>query len=72
MSWKVKPSATQQIPRRSEPYLTPAMQSHYRAEILPRYATAMGCVVPILHDVQHQYGYIPYESMIVSANFLLL
>ena len=72
MAWKVKPSATQQIPRRSEPYLTPAMQSHYRAEILPRYATSMGCLLPILHDVQHHYGYIPYQSMIEIANFLQL
>lgn len=70
MSWKVKPSATQQIERRKEPYLTPQMMEQYRAEFLPRYQTSMGALMPILHDVQHHYGYIPYQSMIEIANFL--
>jgi NADH-quinone oxidoreductase E subunit len=70
MSWNVKPSATQPIPRRNEPYLTPKMMDQYRAEILPRYATSMGALLPILHDVQHHYGHIPYQSMIEVAKFL--
>jgi NADH-quinone oxidoreductase E subunit len=48
------------------------MMEQYRAEILPRYATTMGCLLPILHDVQHHYGYIPYQSMIEIAKFLEL
>lgn len=70
MAWIVKPSATTKIPTRREPYLTAKMQEHYRAEILPRYATTMGALMPILHDVQHHYGYIPYQSMIEIAKFL--
>lgn len=70
MAWTVKPSATQQIPRRKEPYLTPQMTEKYRAGILPRYQTTMGALMPILHDVQHQYGYIPYQAMIEIAQFL--
>lgn len=70
MAWIVKPSSTQQIPRRSEPYLTPAMMDRYRAEILPRYETTMGTLMPILHDVQHHYGYIPHQAMIEIAQFL--
>lgn len=70
MAWNVKQSATTQIPKRKEPYLTPQMQEKYRAEILPRYQTTMGALMPILHDVQHHYGHIPYQAMIEIANFL--
>lgn len=70
MAWIVKPSATTKIPVRSEPYLTPKMTAHYAAEILPRYQTTMGALMPILHDVQHHYGHIPYQSMIEIAKFL--
>ena len=46
MAWNVKPSATTQIPRRKDPYLTAAMMEKYRAEILPRYQTTMGALMP--------------------------
>ena len=70
MAWNVKPSATTQIPRRKDPYLTAAMMEKYRAEILPRYQTTMGALMPILHDVQHHYSHIPYQAMVEIANFL--
>ncbi len=70
MAWIVKPSATTKIPTRSEPYLTDAMKARYEKEILPRYETKMGALMPILHDVQHTYHHIPYQSMIEIARFL--
>jgi NADH:ubiquinone oxidoreductase subunit E len=70
MSWIAKPSATQKIERRAEPYLTAQMKSHWEREIFPRYETRMGCLMPILHDVQHAHGYIPYQAMIEVAVFL--
>ncbi len=70
MSWITKPSATTKIDRRSEPYLTAAMKSQYEQTIFPRYETRMGCLMPILHDVQHHYGFIPYQAMIEIATFL--
>ena len=70
MAWIAKPSATTQIARRKDPYLTPKMMEHYRAEILPRYATSMGALMPILHDVQHHYGYIAHQAMEEIAVFL--
>jgi NADH-quinone oxidoreductase subunit E len=63
MAWIVKPSATTKIERRSEPYLTAALVQRYRQEIMPKYAEPMGALMPILHDVQHQYGYIPHQAM---------
>jgi NADH:ubiquinone oxidoreductase subunit E len=70
MAWIVKPSATTQIARRPEPYLTPQMIQKYRAEVLPKYETTMGALMPILHDVQHHYGYIPHQAMEEIAAFL--
>ena len=70
MAWIAKPSATTQIARRTEPYLTPQMVEQYRAEILPRYQTTMGALMPILHDVQHHHGFIAYQAMVEIAKFL--
>lgn len=70
MAWTVKPSATTEIPTRSEPYLTDALKDKYRAEILPRYETTLGALVPILHDMQHDHGHVPYQAMIEIARFL--
>ena len=72
MAWIVKPSATMAIERRDEPYLTEKMQEHFTKEILPRYETKMGALLPILHDIQHAYGYIPHQAMEEVATFLEL
>ncbi|MDP7070851.1 MAG: NADH-quinone oxidoreductase subunit NuoE [Phycisphaerales bacterium] len=70
MAWTVKPSATMEIPRRSEPYITPEMQARYRDTIAPRYETSLACLMPILHDVQREYGWIPPQAMEEIAEFL--
>jgi NADH:ubiquinone oxidoreductase subunit E len=70
MAWIVKNSAGARIETRREPYLTAKMIEHYKAVILPRYATTMGALMPILHDVQEHYGYTPYQAMIEIANLL--
>lgn len=70
MAWTVKPSATAKIPTRDEPWLTPEMTASYRETIIPRYERAKGAVMPILHDVQHRYGYVPYQAMIEIATLL--
>lgn len=70
MAWIVKPSSTLEIERRAEPYVTDEMRRQFEKEILPRYATKHGALMPILHDVQHTYGYIPHQAMIEIADFL--
>ncbi|MCA9291265.1 MAG: NADH-quinone oxidoreductase subunit NuoE [Phycisphaerales bacterium] len=70
MAWIVKPSATTQIERRNEPYLTKEMRDGYTADLLPRYETSMGALMPILHDVQHRNGWIPKQAMEEIAAFL--
>ncbi|MBL9148821.1 MAG: NAD(P)H-dependent oxidoreductase subunit E [Phycisphaerae bacterium] len=70
MSWTTKPSATQKIPTRTEPYLTAAMKDRYERELIPRYATRHGALMPILHDIQHEHRHIPYQAMLEIAAFL--
>lgn len=70
MAWIVKPSATMKIERRSEPYLTEEMKADYRTNLLPRYETTLGALVPILHDIQHEHHFIPHQAMEEIAAFL--
>ena len=70
MGWTVKPSATTQIERRDEPYLTDEMKKHYESVVVPRYEKRMGALMPILHDMQDTYRCIPYQAIIEIAQFL--
>jgi NADH-quinone oxidoreductase E subunit len=70
MAWITKNSGGAKIERRSEPYLTAAMQEKLRANVLPRYETTMGALLPTLHEVQHAYGWIPAQAMMEIAAFL--
>ncbi|MCH2145424.1 MAG: NAD(P)H-dependent oxidoreductase subunit E [Phycisphaerales bacterium] len=80
MSWKAKPSATTDpvsldvLADRDRapgtPYVTDAMKASWTKDILPKYATSHGALMPILHDLQHAYRCIPYQAMIETANFL--
>jgi len=70
MAWITKNSGAMKIERRAEPYLTPALQSKLRAEVLPRYENAMGALLPCLHAVQHEHGWIPPQAMLEIADFL--
>src|ERR1043165_9808246 len=70
MAWITKQSGTMQIERRAEPYLTAAMKDHLTREILPRYENPMGAMLPCLHAIQHEYGWIPPQAMLEIAEFL--
>ena len=72
MAWTAKPSATQRIERRAEPYLTDALKQKWSQEILPKYATRHGALMPILHEIQHAHRHIPYQAMIEVAQFLAI
>lgn len=72
MAWITKQSATMKIERRAEPYLTPAMRDDLAKRILPRYETTLGALLPVLHEIQHAYGWIPAQAMEEVAEFLKL
>ncbi len=70
MAWITKNSAATKIERRDEPYLTSGMKDKLSREILPRYETGLGGLMPTLHMVQHEYGWIPHQAMMEVAAFL--
>lgn len=72
MAWIVKPSATQPIDRREEPYLTDEMKAKLEAEMLPRFPTKHAALLPVLHEIQHRWNWIPYQAMEEAAAFLEL
>ncbi len=70
MAWITKPSGTMRIERRDAPYLTREMRDRLSRDILPRYETTLGALLPTLHEVQHAYGWIPHQAMMEVAEFL--
>ena len=72
MAWITKNSGTAQIELRDEPYLTQAMIDSITETYLPRYETKHGALIPTLHKVQHEYGWIPHQAMMEIAEFLEL
>ena len=70
MSWKVEDSANAHIASRAEPWCTEAMKTHWTNEVLPRYVTKHGALMPILHDLQHEYRHVSLQAMVEVAAFL--
>ncbi len=70
MAWITKNSATMRVERRAEPYLTDDMRKKLTGEIFPRYETTMAALLPALHMVQHEYGWVPKQAMLEIADAL--
>lgn len=70
MAWIPKPSATTEIERRTEPYLTKAMQDELSQRYLPRFETTLAALLPALHMIQHEYHWVPPQAMEEIAGFL--
>ena len=70
MAWIAKQSANTKLEKRDEPYLTPVLMEKITKYIMPRYATGQGALMTTLHEVQHIYGYIPWEAMVEIAKVL--
>lgn len=70
MAWITKNSAAMAPQRRPEPYLTEAMRADLRQRVIPRYETPLACVMPALHLVQHEHGWVPAQAMEEIAAFL--
>jgi NADH-quinone oxidoreductase E subunit len=70
MAWSSKQSATLTIESREEPYLTATLLDKITNKIMPRYATSRGALMPSLHEIQHEYGYIPWQAMVEIAKVL--
>ncbi len=70
MAWITKNTADQRIDRRDEPYLTDALKARLSAEVLPRYATKRAAILPVLHAIQQEHGWIPPQALEEVGDFL--
>jgi NADH-quinone oxidoreductase subunit E len=53
-----------------EPLLTDAMKQQLRDTYFPRYPTKRAVLLPALHMIQHEYGWIPTQALQEVAEFL--
>ena len=53
-------------------YLTDDMKIDLAKKYFPRYPTKRACLLPVLHAVQHAYGWIPMAALAEVAEFLEL
>ena len=72
MAWITKNSATMEIAPEGTPLLPDEFKARMRESILPKYAVTQGALLPVLHEVQHHLGYLPYQALIEVAEFLEL
>ena len=70
MAWISKNSGGMKIARRPEPYLTPEIKAHAEKHILPRYELRQGALIPVLHEVQHAAGWLPWQALEEVAQFI--
>lgn len=70
MAWITKQSGTMKIERRSEPYLTPEIRGQIEGTYLPRYERKAGALLPTLHAVQAEHGWLPHQALMEVAEFL--
>ena len=67
MAWITKNSGSMQIERRDEPYLTDEIKSAFEARYGDRYPDRRGLALPILHEIQHHYNWLPYQAIEEAA-----
>ncbi len=71
MAWIAEDRRQEQVTK-GEPLLTEEMKSHLREKYFPRYPTKRAVLLPALHHVQHEYGWIPTQALQEIAEFLEL
>lgn len=70
MAWITKNSATMKIDRRDEPYLSAELRQKLEQSIITRYPTRRAALLPVLHTLQHEHGWLPHQAIAEAAEFL--
>src|SRR5687767_8253201 len=70
MAWRVENRRLAIIDERVEPYLTEEIKGTLSQTYFPRYPTKRAVLLPALHLVQHEYGWIPSRAIAEVAEFL--
>src|SRR5262245_60270415 len=69
MAWIAEDRRTQ-VAEKGSPYLTDDMKIDIANKYFPRYPTKRAVLLPVLHTIQHTYGWIPTAAMEEAAEFL--
>ena len=72
MAWLVDNRRTAVVEKPEKPYLTDALRQHITTTYFPRYPTRQAVLLPALHLIQHEYGWIPQAAMLEIAQLLEL
>jgi len=72
MAWITKNSAGMQIDRRDEPYLHGELRQRLENDVLTRFPTKQAATLPVLHALQEEHGYLPYQAIEEAADLLEL
>lgn len=70
MAWITKPSGTMSVEKRAQPYLSASVRERITRDYLPRYQTRQGALLPTLHMVQEESGWLPQQALMEVAEFL--
>ena len=71
MAWIVE-DRRRKVEEAGGPYLSDALKQHLTETFIPRYPNKRAVLLPALHAVQHEYGWIPVQAMEEVAQFLEL
>src|ERR1700722_3455248 len=70
MAWIVENRRTATVEKPGAPYLTDKIKHELETKFFPRYPTKLAVLLPALHTVQHEYGWIPPAALQEIAEFL--
>lgn len=70
MAWITKNSAGATVDRPAEALISAELRAEMAKTILPKYEILQGAMLPVLHEVQHEVGYLPLAALIEVAEFL--
>jgi NADH-quinone oxidoreductase E subunit len=70
MAWITENRRTAVVEKPATPYLTDKIKHDLQTNYFPRYPTRMAVLLPALHAVQHEHGWIPQAAMVEIAEFL--
>jgi NADH-quinone oxidoreductase subunit E len=72
MAWLTENRRTAVVEKADAPFLTDDMKINIATKYFPRYPTKRAVLLPTLHAIQHEYGWIPVQAMEEAAAFLEL
>jgi len=69
MAWITKNSGTMEVERRDTPYLDRALKDKLEP-IVGRYPTRQAASLPVLHALQEEHGWLPFQAIEEAGDFL--